>query len=102
MSRARRCISTTCRRYRNELSIELVVSPLAHARIVSLDVAEAARLPGIAGVFTAADVPGDNRFGPIVHDEELLASAECQHVAQPIVALAGETRARASRWRGRR
>ena len=43
-------------------------------------------------MFTAADVPGDNRFGPIEHDEELLASQRCCYVAQPIIALAGETR----------
>jgi xanthine dehydrogenase large subunit len=79
--------------FRNELSVELEVSPLAHARIVSIDVAEAVRVPGIVAIFTASDVPGDNRFGPIVHDEELLASLECRYIAQPIVALAGETRA---------
>ena len=62
--------------FRNELSIELVVSPFARARIVSVDVAAAARIAGITAIFTAADVPGDNRFGPIVHDEELLASPE--------------------------
>ena len=38
-------------------------------------------------------MPGDNLFGPIVHDEELLASRDVCHIAQPIVALAGETRA---------
>ncbi len=79
--------------FRNELLVELVESPLAHARVISLDISEAARTPGIVAVFTAADVPGDNRFGPIVHDEELLAALECRHVAQPIVVLAGETRA---------
>jgi xanthine dehydrogenase large subunit len=79
--------------YRNELLIELLGSPLAHARIVSVDVSQAARTPGVASVFTAADVPGDNRFGPIVHDEELLAASECRYIGQPIVALAGENRA---------
>jgi xanthine dehydrogenase large subunit len=79
--------------YRNELLIELIGSPFAHARIISIDASLAARTPGIAGVLTAADVPGDNRFGPIVHDEELLASSECRHVGQPIIALAGESRA---------
>ena len=87
-------------RFRNELSVELEVSPLAHARIVSVDVAAAACVPGIAAIFTAADVPGDNRFGAIEHDEELLASRECQYVAQPIVALAGETRAALRQARG--
>ena len=78
--------------YRNELLIELFGSPLAHARIISVDVSAAVRTAGIAGVFTAADVPGDNRFGPIILDEELLVAAECRHVGQPIVALAGENR----------
>jgi xanthine dehydrogenase large subunit len=73
--------------------VEFVGSPMAHARIVAVDVAGAARIEGIAGVFTAADVPGDNRFGPIVHDEEVLAANECHHIGQPIVALAGESRA---------
>jgi xanthine dehydrogenase molybdopterin binding subunit/xanthine dehydrogenase small subunit len=78
---------------RNELLVEFVGSPTAHARIVAIDMAEAARIEGIAGVFTAADVPGDNRFGPIFHDEELLAASEYHHIGQPIVALAGESRA---------
>ena len=61
--------------FRNELLVEFVGSPLAHARIVALDVSRPPKIEGIAAVFTAADVPGDNRFGPIFHDEELLAAA---------------------------
>ena len=78
---------------RNELLIELFGSPLAHARIVSIDVSEAARTAGIVAVFTAGDVAGDNQFGAAIHDEELLASSECGFIGQPIVALAGENRA---------
>ena len=51
------------------------------------------QVEGIAAVFTAADVPGDNHFGPIFHDEELLAAHECHYIGQPIVVLAGESRA---------
>ena len=79
--------------FRNELLVEFVGSPLAHARIVALDITAAAQVEGIAAVFTAADVPGDNHFGPIFHDEELLAAHECHHIGQPIVVLAGESRA---------
>src|SRR5439155_74763 len=43
-------------------------------------------------VFTRADVPGENTFGPIFHDEELLAGDVCHHIGQPIVALAGTDR----------
>jgi xanthine dehydrogenase large subunit len=78
--------------FRNELRVEFVGSPLAHARIAAVDVSEAARTEGIAGVFTAADVPGDNQFGPVIHDEELLAARECRHIGQPIVVLAGASR----------
>ncbi len=83
-------------RFRNELAVELETCSQAHARITFLDVTTAAVIPGIAAVLTAADVPGDNRFGALVHDEELLASSECRYIAQPIVALAGETPARRS------
>jgi len=79
-------------KFRNELLVEFVGSPLAHARIVAVDVAGALSIDGIAGAFTAADVPGDNRFGPVVHDEELLAADECRHIGQPIVVVAGENR----------
>ena len=79
-------------RFRNELAVELATCSHAHARITFLDVTEAAIIAGIAAVLTAADVPGDNRFGALVHDEELLASRECRYFSQPIVALAGETR----------
>ena len=79
--------------FRNELLVEFVGSPLAHGRIVTLDVSEAAQVEGIAAVLTAADVPGDNQFGPILHDEEVLAADECHHIGQPVVVLAGESRA---------
>src|SRR5438067_13487798 len=70
---------------RNELLVDFVGSPLAHARIHSVDVTEAARLDGIAAIFTHADVPGENTFGPVFHDEELLAEKGCRHIGQPMV-----------------
>src|SRR5713226_5014026 len=76
----------------NELFVDFVGSPLAHARIKSVDVTAAARLDGIVAVFTSADVPGENTFGPVYDDEELLADQECQYVGQPVVVLAGTSR----------
>jgi xanthine dehydrogenase molybdopterin binding subunit/xanthine dehydrogenase small subunit len=78
--------------FRDELLVEFVGSPLAHARLIGVDVSEAVKIDGLAGVFTAGDVPGNNRFGPLVHDEELLAARECVHIGQPIVALAAQSR----------
>ncbi len=79
-------------RFASELLVEFIGSPLAYARINQIAIDDARKIDGIAGVFCALDVPGDNRFGPIFHDEEVLALDECVHVGQPIVALAGENR----------
>jgi xanthine dehydrogenase large subunit len=77
---------------RDELLVDFVGSRLAHASIKAIDVSTAARIPGIVAVYTAADVPGENVFGPIFHDEELLAAQTCHYIGQPLVVLAGETR----------
>ncbi len=77
---------------RGELLVECVGSPVAHGRIRALDTAAAAQVDGIVAVYTAADVPGDNVFGPVLHDEELLAREICHYIGQPIVALAGTSR----------
>ena len=75
-----------------ELCIDVVGSPVAHGRIASIDLDAARDVTGIAGVFAAADVPGDHRFGPVVHDEDLLAKDAVEYVGQPVVVIAGETR----------
>lgn len=75
-----------------ELLVEIVGSPAAHGRIRSIDVARAAQVDGIAGVYTWADVPGENVFGPVFHDEELLAKEIVHYVGQPVVVLAGTSR----------
>ena len=43
-------------------------------------------------MLTSADVPGDNAFGPVFHDEELLAKEFVHYLGQPVVAVAGTTR----------
>ena len=44
-----------------------------HAHVVTVDALEALAMPGCLGVFTARDIPGQNRFGIIVRDQQLLA-----------------------------
>src|SRR5262249_30261829 len=77
---------------RGELQVDVVGSPVAHGRVRSIDVDAARRSPGIVAVYTWADVPGDNYFGPIFHDEELLAKEFVHYHGQPIVVLAGKTK----------
>src|SRR5438552_3793508 len=77
---------------RGELTVDFVGSPVAHGRIKSVDVDAARKAEGIVAVLTAADVPGDNQFGPVFHDEELLASEVVHYHGQPVVCLAGESK----------
>jgi xanthine dehydrogenase large subunit len=74
-----------------ELIVDFVWSPFAHARIRSVDFAEAARLPGVVALYTHQDLV-HNLLGPIVHDEPLLAEEVCTFIGQPIVVIAAETR----------
>jgi xanthine dehydrogenase/oxidase len=39
-------------------------------------------MPGVAGYFGASDVPGDNKIGPIMHDEEVFATEVVTCVGQ--------------------
>ena len=92
-SRARRCISMIFRRFATSFWSSLSAARWPMRGSLRSTLTAAAHVEGIAAVFTAADVPGDNHFGPIFHDEELLAAHECHYIGQPIVVLAGESRA---------
>jgi xanthine dehydrogenase large subunit len=77
---------------RGELVVDFVGSPVAHGRIKSIGVTTARSVSGVIAIFTAADVP-ENLVGPVVHDEELLASEIVHFRGQPVAAIAGESRA---------
>ncbi len=77
---------------RGEVLVDFVGSPVAHGRIVAVETAGAWKVPGIVAVLTAAEVP-ENSTGPIFHDETVLAEGVVKYVGQPVVAIAGETRA---------
>lgn len=58
-----------------ELYMALVLSSQAHAEILSVDPSPALALEGVRGFFSAKDIPkGGNKFGAIIHDEEVFAS----------------------------
>ncbi len=71
------------------LHVGLVVSAQAHARLLQVDLAAAAALPGVVAILTAADVPGCQ--GVYVQDRPVLAGEVVRYVGEPIVALAAET-----------
>lgn len=57
----------------NGLHAALLLSRKPHARILSIDDSGARSSPGFVGLFLAKDIPGDNKIGPVVDDEELFA-----------------------------
>jgi xanthine dehydrogenase/oxidase len=59
-----------------------VVAERAHARIVSIDATAALALAGVHSFVSARDVPGSNKFGPIVADEPVFASDVVSHHSQ--------------------
>ena len=76
----------------DELHVGFVGGPVAAGRIVSLELAAARAVEGVIGVFTSADVPGENEFGLLLRDEPFLAAEELLYLGQPVVLVAAETR----------
>ncbi len=73
----------------NMLHGKILTSPLAHARIVSIDASRAAALPGVKAVLTARDVPGTlYGISPARYDERILASDKVCHVGDEVAAVA--------------
>ena len=77
---------------KNELIVDYIASPVAHGKIKSFNYEEMAKLDGIVEVFTHADIPGHNLYGPVIKDEHFLAEDIVEYVGQPIAIIAGETR----------
>ncbi|MFT7461009.1 MAG: xanthine dehydrogenase/oxidase [Planctomycetota bacterium] len=75
----------------NGLYASLVCADRAHARILGVDASAALALPDIAGVFTAADIPGAKMFGFRVIDEYFLAEDEVFYDGQPIAVVVAST-----------
>jgi len=69
-----------------------VRSPYPRARIVSIDTAAAAALPGVASVLLAHDVPGRRHFGMEIIDQPVLASAaeEIRYQGEAVAIIAAD------------
>ena len=72
------------------LYVQVLRSPHAHARIVSIDTSEAEAMEGVEGVVTAKDVPGENLFGVFVHDHPIITGDKVRYVGDHVAAVAAE------------
>jgi xanthine dehydrogenase large subunit len=76
----------------------LALSTRAHAEIVGIDLAAAQAAPGVIGILTAADIPGENDVSPShKHDEPVFAMGKVHFWGQPLFAVVAETRDQARR-----
>lgn len=76
---------------RGTLHAAFGLSPHAHARIRRLDLAAVRAAPGVVAVLTAANIPGENNFGPILKDDPILASDLVQYVGHPMFLVVADT-----------
>ena len=73
---------------RGTLHAALGMSAVAHGKLRSVDIARLRAAPGVIDVIVAADIPGVNDVGPIVHDDPILADSFVHFAGQPVFAVA--------------
>ena len=66
-----------------------------HAVLVGLDVSKAKELPGVIEVLTAADVPGQNWHGVVIHDWPVLVGIgeKVRYIGDALALVAAQSRA---------
>jgi xanthine dehydrogenase large subunit len=61
---------------------------IAHGRVCELDLAPVCDMPGVVAVVVARDVPGDNNYGTVQHDDPIFAEELVQYAGQPVFGVA--------------
>jgi xanthine dehydrogenase large subunit len=72
----------------NALHAAFGLSAVAHGRVRLLDLEEVARMSGVCLVARAADVPGENNYSAVRHDDPIFADGVVQYAGQPLFAVA--------------
>lgn len=73
------------------LEAKVLRSPLAHAKIVSIDASKAVALPGVAAVLTRDDLADiDPYYGNCLRDRAVVATDKVRFVGEPVAVVAAE------------
>ena len=76
----------------------LGLSTKPHAEIASIDLEAVRSFPGVVGILTAEDIPGENDISSVhKHDEPVFATTRVVYHGQPIFCVLGTTRDAARR-----
>ena len=71
---------------------QVLRSPVAHARVISIEAGQARALPGVHAVLTAHDLPDPGRLvGRRLRDFPILALDRVLFIGQPVAAVAAES-----------
>ena len=79
----------------NTLHAAFGVSRIAHGRIKGMDLSPVQALPGVVALALPGDIPGENNYGGIVHDDPIFAEGLVQYAGQPLFAVAAKSYAAA-------
>ena len=70
-------------------------SPIAHGKILSINLEEAKASEGVVAVYTHSDIPGENQIGGIIQDEKLLATDHVHFIGEPVALIVAKTQSNA-------
>lgn len=73
------------------LHTALITSPVAHAKLRSVNADKALAMDGVVCVLLADDIPGHNDIAPILSGEPLFATDVIDYIGMPIGVLAAES-----------
>jgi CO/xanthine dehydrogenase Mo-binding subunit len=72
--------------------VKVVRSSQPHALIRGVDASATLRVPGVARVLTASDVPGENQIGYALPDQPFLNDVKAHFIGDPIALVVAEDR----------
>jgi xanthine dehydrogenase large subunit len=75
----------------NTLHAAFGLSTIAHGHVRKLDITPVLAMPGVHTVALPADIPGENNYGSVVHDDPIFADKLVQYAGQPIFAVAASS-----------
>ena len=76
---------------RGLLHLAVGMSEQPHATIRHIDFDDVLGAAGVVDICVAADIAGENNYGPIVKDDPVFADTLVQYVGQPVFAVAATT-----------
>jgi xanthine dehydrogenase large subunit len=75
----------------NALHAAFGISTFAHGRVRSIDLSRVTTAPGFVAMARARDVPGENNYGSVIHDDPIFADGLVQYAGQPLFAVAARS-----------